>query len=134
MAMCARAFWRHFYKDIEQQLQRQKPSLVKNSPSLVPAKVVVIATRNGRRLATLPISRLSWLRFLVDGGKAPALRGVTHGPRAVRHRINPPSWRRAHNRKAQITVDHEDLGQSFEISWLKGSLRHANNGRETTVH
>ena len=25
MAMCARAFWRHFYKDIEQQLQRQKP-------------------------------------------------------------------------------------------------------------
>ena len=40
MAMCARAFWRHFYKDIEQQLQRQKPPLVKNSPSLVPAKVV----------------------------------------------------------------------------------------------
>jgi hypothetical protein len=23
MAMCAKAFWRHFYNDIEQQLQRQ---------------------------------------------------------------------------------------------------------------
>ena len=40
MAMCAMAFWRHFYKDIEQQLQRPKHPLVKNSPSLIPAKVV----------------------------------------------------------------------------------------------
>ena len=40
MAMCATAFWRHFYKDIEQQLQRPKHPLVKNSPSLIPAKVV----------------------------------------------------------------------------------------------
>jgi hypothetical protein len=35
MSMCAKAFWHHFYKDIEQQVQRPK-----NSPSLVPAKVV----------------------------------------------------------------------------------------------
>jgi hypothetical protein len=40
MAMCAKAFWRHFYNDIEQQLQRQKLPLVKNSPSLMPAKVI----------------------------------------------------------------------------------------------
>ena len=40
MAMCARAFWRLFYHDVEQQLQRQKFPLVKNSPSLVPAKVI----------------------------------------------------------------------------------------------
>ena len=40
MAMCAKAFWRHFYKDIEQQVRRSKLPLVKNSPSLVPAKVI----------------------------------------------------------------------------------------------
>jgi hypothetical protein len=40
MAMRAKAFWRHFYRNIEQQLQRPKLPLVKNSPSLVPAKVV----------------------------------------------------------------------------------------------
>jgi hypothetical protein len=40
MSMCAKAFWHHFYKDIEQQVQRPKLPLVKTSPSLVPAKVV----------------------------------------------------------------------------------------------
>jgi hypothetical protein len=44
-AMCAKAFWRHFYNDIEQELQRKKPPLVTNSPSLVPAKVVELPRR-----------------------------------------------------------------------------------------
>lgn len=39
MAMCVRAFWRHFYNDVAHQLQQPKLPLVK-SPSLVPAKVV----------------------------------------------------------------------------------------------
>jgi hypothetical protein len=45
MAMCARAFWRHFYNDVAHQLQRPKLPLVKNSPSLIPAKVVKLHTR-----------------------------------------------------------------------------------------
>jgi hypothetical protein len=49
MAMCARAFWRLFYHDVEQQLQRQKFPLVKNSPSLVPAKVIKFSGRPNRR-------------------------------------------------------------------------------------
>jgi hypothetical protein len=44
-AMCVRAFWRHFYNDVAQQLQRPKLPLLKNSPSLVPAKVVKLHTR-----------------------------------------------------------------------------------------
>jgi hypothetical protein len=44
-AMCARAFWRHFYNDVAHQLQRTKLPLVKNSPSLIPAKVVKLHTR-----------------------------------------------------------------------------------------
>jgi hypothetical protein len=38
IAMCAKAFWRHFYNGIEQPPQQQKLPLFKNSPSLVPAK------------------------------------------------------------------------------------------------
>jgi hypothetical protein len=45
MAMCVRAFWRHFYNDVAHQLQGPKLRLVKNSPSLVPAKVVKLPTR-----------------------------------------------------------------------------------------
>ncbi len=45
MAMCAKAFWQHFYNDIRQQLQRPKLPLKKDSPSLVPAKVVKVHQR-----------------------------------------------------------------------------------------
>ena len=44
MAMCAKAFWRNFYNDIRQTLP-----LVKNSPSLVPAKVTRFSERPVRR-------------------------------------------------------------------------------------
>ena len=47
MAMCAKAFWRNLYNDIEQR--RQKRPLVKNSPSRVPAKVIKFSQRPMRR-------------------------------------------------------------------------------------
>ena len=43
MAMCAKAFWRNFYNDIEQLRH------AKNSPSLVPAKVIKYSERPKRR-------------------------------------------------------------------------------------
>jgi hypothetical protein len=45
MAMCVRAFWRHFYNDVAKQLQGPRLPLVRNSPSLIPAKVVKLPTR-----------------------------------------------------------------------------------------
>jgi hypothetical protein len=47
MAMCVRAFWRHFYNDVAHELQQPKLPLVKNSPSLVPIKVVKLPRRRG---------------------------------------------------------------------------------------
>ena len=50
MAMCAKAFWHHFYKDIEQQLRRQKLTLVENAPSLVPTKVTTPRIQRAYRI------------------------------------------------------------------------------------
>jgi hypothetical protein len=43
MAMCAKAFWRNFYNDVEQRRHANNP------PSLVPAKVIKYSERPKRR-------------------------------------------------------------------------------------
>jgi hypothetical protein len=40
MALCAKAFCVHFFRDIEGRLQRRKLPLIQISPSLVPANTV----------------------------------------------------------------------------------------------
>jgi hypothetical protein len=40
MALCVKAFCGHYFKDVEERLQRRKFPLLQNSPSLVPAHTV----------------------------------------------------------------------------------------------
>jgi hypothetical protein len=54
MALCAKAFCIHFFRDIEGRLQRRKLPLIQNSPSLVPANTVAF-----RRPPTLSVRSAS---------------------------------------------------------------------------
>jgi hypothetical protein len=54
VALCVKAFWGHFFKDIEGRLQRRKLPLIQNSPSLVPANAIPL-----RRPPTLSVRSAS---------------------------------------------------------------------------
>ena len=57
MALCAKAFCVHFFKDLEGRLQRRKLPLIQNSPSLIPANAIPV-----RRPPTLLVRSASHYR------------------------------------------------------------------------